>query len=156
MNDDNPTLLFVFAELLQGHQSGRNVHQVFALYVRFVKVFCKCCVSVLGSVCTHGKACLDQCSSLCVCVHAGFHNLTRDYKSSTELMSKSTGSAGGLTAERTERHMKGCRGGRWSRMFAGGSLKYSGNKEQRCCLVLRFISGCDSYLLVIHIQWLTC
>lgn len=33
------------------------------------------------------------CVRVCVCVCVGLYNLTRDYMSSTELMSKSTGSA---------------------------------------------------------------
>lgn len=41
--------------------------------------------------CTHVCACL--CMRSCVCVCVWLYNLTRDYMSSTELMSKSTGSA---------------------------------------------------------------
>lgn len=39
----------------------------------------------------------------CVRVYLWLHNLTRDYMSLTELMSKSTGSALGLTGGRAER-----------------------------------------------------
>lgn len=62
---------------------------------------CLCCVSV----CARALACVRICVSL--------YNLTRDYMSSTELMSKSTGSAFGLTGGRTERHdeQEGGRGG---------------------------------------------
>lgn len=48
--------------------------------------------------------CMDVYVQVCVCVW--FHNLTRDYMSSTELMSESTGSALVLTGGRPEREKK--------------------------------------------------
>lgn len=68
---------------------------IFLIYTKMLlNVACLSC-----KVCMHLK-CMSQCVCFYVCVR--FRNLTRDYVSSAELMSKSNGSGGGLTVERAE------------------------------------------------------
>lgn len=87
----------------------------------------------------------------CVFLCLWLYNLTGDYMSSTELMSKSTGSAGSLTAERTERgtrstregEMKGqrqhvCRRGRKSTDAVRATSHFS-----RCLLEILVNSMCE-------------
>lgn len=85
----------------------------------------------MDSVCTHGKVRLDQRGSVC----ARLYNLTRDYMSSTELKSKPKGSAGGLMAESTERHMKRCRE-KEEQDVCRREAKIFRKQEYRCCQVL--------------------
>lgn len=61
---------------------------------------------------------------MCTCVFAGLYNLTGDYMSSTELMSKSTGSAGGLTQGSTESDVRSTgEGGGLKRKRQNGAVK---------------------------------
>lgn len=90
----NTNSSFDFAELLQGYQSWRDVYQVFTCWTWHI--FRWCIHMLYGHVCV----CVWTCVYICVYMFVQFHNLTRDYKSSTELMSKSMESVHGLTSER--------------------------------------------------------
>lgn len=117
--------IFSPAELLQRYQPWRNVHQVFEICAKMLlNVACLWLKVCMHLKCMSGSMYFYVCVCVCVCA---VYNLTRDYTSFPELMSKSNRSGGGLTAERASRGrnyeqqwgVKAERG----RMFAGGETK---------------------------------